>query len=143
MNPSGALSFWRSCAVDSTVNRPRRNSAPRTTSGVKRALNRNHPCSRDERARRYLLYKTGPSVWRCLAAMVCSHCRRGGRASVNDVKDPVQGTRPQTKAVCASPAPVLQAVLPCKSSEQEINGGAYRIRTDDPLLAKQMLYQLS
>lgn len=27
--------------------------------------------------------------------------------------------------------------------EKEVHGGGKRIRTDDPLLAKQMLYQLS
>ena len=38
----------------------------------------------------------------------------------------------------------LQAIIPFKITEkQEKIGGGKRTRTDDPLLAKQMLYQLS
>ena len=36
--------------------------------------------------------------------------------------------------------PILLRVLPCHKS---LCGGGKRIRTDDPLLAKQVLYQLS
>ncbi len=58
------------------------------------------------------------------------------------------GRRPAPRRGQSSPSPLhpkgdRRPLHPCSRAEPRYAGGDYRIRTDDPLLAKQVLYQLS
>jgi hypothetical protein len=85
-----------------------------------------------------------PPSWNSFQTRSSLHdeCRTGtARGSANfflqdqDITD--------TPAPCSSHGPAKPQGFPHRPSGQPGNGGAYRDRTDDPLLAKQVLSQLS